>query len=29
MSKQILGVKPNKLDRLDANDGLANWSFAR
>jgi peptide/nickel transport system substrate-binding protein len=29
MSKQILGVKPNKLDRLDANDGLAKWSFAR
>jgi peptide/nickel transport system substrate-binding protein len=29
MSKQILGVKPNKLDRLDYNDGLANWYFAR
>jgi peptide/nickel transport system substrate-binding protein len=29
MSKQIVGVKPNKLDRLDYNDGLANWSFAR
>jgi peptide/nickel transport system substrate-binding protein len=29
MAKQIAGVKPNKLDRLDYNDGLANWSFAR
>ena len=29
MSKQILGVKPNKLDRLDYNDGLIKWSFAR
>ena len=29
MSKQIMGVKPNKLDRLDYNDALAEWSFAR
>jgi peptide/nickel transport system substrate-binding protein len=29
MSKQIVGVKPNKLDRLEYNDGLAKWSFAR
>ena len=29
MSKQIVGVKPNKLDRLDYNDGLTKWSFAR
>ncbi|MFN0072705.1 MAG: ABC transporter substrate-binding protein, partial [Chloroflexota bacterium] len=29
MSKQIAGVTPNKLDRLDYDDGLAHWSFAR
>jgi peptide/nickel transport system substrate-binding protein len=29
MSKQILGVKPNKLDRLEYNDGLIKWSIAR
>lgn len=29
MSKQITGVQPNKLDRLDYNDGLARWAFAQ
>jgi hypothetical protein len=29
MSKQITGVAPNKLDRLDYNDGIAHWSFAQ
>jgi peptide/nickel transport system substrate-binding protein len=29
MSKQVVGVAPNKLDRLDYNDAITRWSFAQ
>lgn len=29
MSKQVTGVQPNKLDRLDYNDALTRWSSAQ
>lgn len=29
MSKKVLGVQPNKLDRLDYNDALTRWSSAQ
>jgi peptide/nickel transport system substrate-binding protein len=29
VSKQLLGVQPNKLDRLDYNDALTRWSLAQ
>jgi len=29
MSKRVLGVQPNKLDALDANDALTRWSLAQ
>ena len=29
MSKKVVGVQPNKLDSLDANDSLTRWAFAQ
>jgi hypothetical protein len=29
MSRNVRGVQPNKLDRLDANDALTRWSLAQ
>jgi peptide/nickel transport system substrate-binding protein len=29
MSKKVVGVQPNKLDSLDANDALSHWAFAQ
>jgi peptide/nickel transport system substrate-binding protein len=29
ISKQVVGVQPNKLDRLDYNDALTRWSLAQ
>jgi hypothetical protein len=29
MSKKVVGVQPNKLDSLDANDALTRWAFAQ
>ena len=29
ISKTVVGVQPNKLDRLDYNDALTRWSLAQ